>query len=51
MDISTQFFLIGTVSILAILAVGGGIGLLFSVGQEELPSVISAGVSSVKVSR
>jgi hypothetical protein len=50
-DISTQFFLIGTVSVLAILAVGGGIGLLFSVGQEELPSVISAGVSSVKVSR
>lgn len=48
MDISTQFFLIGTVSVLAILAVGGGIGLLFSVGQEELPSVISAGVSSVK---
>ncbi|RAO72749.1 uncharacterized protein BHQ10_008761 [Talaromyces amestolkiae] len=47
-DISTQFFLIGTVSVLAILAVGGGIGLLFSVGQEELPSVISAGVSSVK---
>ncbi|EED15992.1 conserved hypothetical protein [Talaromyces stipitatus ATCC 10500] len=50
-DISTQFFLIGTVSVLAVLAIAGGISMLFSVGQEELPSVISAGVSSVRVSR
>ncbi|OKL56897.1 hypothetical protein UA08_07850 [Talaromyces atroroseus] len=47
-DISTQFFLIGTITVLAILAVAGGISMLFSVGQEELPSVISAGVSSVR---
>lgn len=50
-DISTQFFLLGTITVLAILAVGGGIGLLFSVGQEELPSVISAGISSVRTTR
>lgn len=48
-DISTQFFLLGTITVLAVLAVAGGISMLFSVGQEELPSVISAGVSSVRV--
>jgi Domain of unknown function (DUF3844) len=47
-DISTQFFLLGTITVLVILAVAGGISMLFSVGQEELPSVISAGVSSVR---
>lgn len=50
-DISMQFFLLGTVSVLAVLAIAGAVGMLFKVGQEELPSVISAGVTSPKSSR
>lgn len=47
-DISSPFFLIAGVSVLAILMVGSAIGMLFSMGQEELPSVISAGVGGSK---
>lgn len=44
-DISVQFWLfVGTGVILAFL-VASGIGMLFSMGSEELPSVIGAGVS------
>ncbi|KAH8701162.1 hypothetical protein BGW36DRAFT_375697 [Talaromyces proteolyticus] len=47
-DISVPFFLLASITVLAILAIGAGISMLFSVGQQELPSVINAGVSSVK---
>jgi hypothetical protein len=47
-DISIPFFLLASITILAILAVGAGIGMLFSVGQQELPSVINAGVNPPK---
>lgn len=47
-DISSPFFLIAGVSVLAILMVGSAVGMLFSMGQEELPSVISAGVGGSK---
>ena len=44
-DISVQFWLfVGTGVILAFL-VASGIGMLYSMGSEELPSVIGAGVS------
>lgn len=42
------FFLLASITILAILAVSAGIGMLFSVGQQELPSVINAGVNAPK---
>ncbi|QKX53982.1 uncharacterized protein TRUGW13939_01062 [Talaromyces rugulosus] len=47
-DISIPFFLLASITILAILAVGAGISMLFSVGQQELPSVINAGVNAPK---
>jgi len=44
-DISVQFWLfVGSGIILAFL-VSAGIGMLYSMGSEELPSVIGAGVS------
>ena len=47
-DISSPFFLVAGVSLLAILLVGSAIGMLFSMGSQELPSVISAGVGGPK---
>ncbi|KAJ5634903.1 hypothetical protein N7528_002745 [Penicillium herquei] len=48
-DISSPFFLIASVTVFAILAVGTAIGMLFSMGSQELPSVIGAGVGAPKV--
>lgn len=45
-DISMPFFLLAGISIFIVAAVSWGIGLLFSVGQEQLPSVIGAGVAA-----
>ncbi|KAJ5394098.1 uncharacterized protein N7487_011739 [Penicillium crustosum] len=47
-DISSPFFLVASVSLLAIILVGSAIGMLFSMGSQELPSVISAGVGGPK---
>lgn len=47
-DISSSFWLIASVSILLVTVVGSGIGMLFSMGQQELPSVISTGVGGSK---
>ncbi|OQE07076.1 hypothetical protein PENVUL_c015G03287 [Penicillium vulpinum] len=47
-DISSPFFLVAAVSLLAILLAGSAIGMLFSMGSQELPSVISAGVGGPK---
>jgi hypothetical protein len=47
-DISSPFFLVASVSLLAIVLVGSAIGMLFSMGSQELPSVISAGVGAPK---
>ncbi|KAJ5521543.1 hypothetical protein N7527_005658 [Penicillium freii] len=47
-DISSPFFLVAGVSLLAIILVGSAIGMLFSMGSQELPSVISAGVGGPK---
>lgn len=48
-DISSPFFLIAGVTVFAILAVSSAIGMLFSMGQQELPSVIGAGVGGSKL--
>ncbi|PGH13135.1 hypothetical protein AJ79_03842 [Helicocarpus griseus UAMH5409] len=45
-DVSIPFFIIGGFTVLMVLAIAGGIKLLFSVGMEELPSVIGAGVTA-----
>lgn len=47
-DISVQFWLIVGFTITIIGAVGFAIGLLYSVGDEQLPGVIGAGVSRSK---
>ena len=50
-DISSPFFLLAGISVLITIAIGYGIGMLFNIGQEDLPSVISAGVGGSKDSR
>ncbi|TVY51398.1 putative endoplasmic reticulum membrane protein [Lachnellula cervina] len=45
-DVSTSFWLIATSSIVMMGLVGWAIGMLFSIGEEKLPGVIGAGVSS-----
>ncbi|KAL5365754.1 hypothetical protein BJX96DRAFT_19145 [Aspergillus floccosus] len=45
-DISSPFFLIAGITILVVLAISSAIGMLFDVGQGELPGVISAGVGA-----
>lgn len=44
-DISIPFWLFVSSGVLFAFLISGGIGLLYSVGSEELPSVIGAGVS------
>jgi hypothetical protein len=45
-DVSSPFWLITIFSVVLIIVVGWAIGLLFSIGEEKLPGVIGAGVSS-----
>lgn len=47
-DISSPFFLIAGVTVLVIVLASSAVGMLFSMGQEELPSVIGAGVGGSK---
>ncbi|KAK7191774.1 hypothetical protein PSPO01_02223 [Paraphaeosphaeria sporulosa] len=44
-DVSIPFWLFVSSGVLFAFLISGGIGLLYSVGSEELPSVIGAGVS------
>ena len=50
-DISVPFFLLAGLSIALIGVVTWGIGLMASVGQEELPSVIGAGVAGPRAQK
>ncbi|GAD98513.1 conserved hypothetical protein [Paecilomyces variotii No. 5] len=50
-DVSTPFFLLAGITVGIVFAVASGIGMLFSVGQQELPSVIGAGVGAPKAQR
>lgn len=45
-DISSPFFLITGVTIIGTVAISAAVGLLFKIGQDELPGVISAGVGT-----
>lgn len=47
-DVSSPFFLIAGVIVIGVLAISTAISLLFMVGQDELPSVISAGAGSTR---
>lgn len=48
-DVSGPFWLFATFTIVMIGLVSWAIGMLFSIGEEKLPGVIGAGVSSGKV--
>ncbi|KAL8661606.1 MAG: hypothetical protein Q9202_005434 [Teloschistes flavicans] len=50
-DVSGPFWLLAGVSIALIATVSWGIGLMFSIGQEELPSVIGAGVAGPRAQK
>ncbi|PLB44681.1 hypothetical protein P170DRAFT_390929 [Aspergillus steynii IBT 23096] len=50
-DISSPFFLVAGITILVLLATGAAIGMLYNVGQEQLPGVISAGVGTVRTQK
>lgn len=45
-DLSIPFWLLAGTTIFLVAVVSAGIGLLYSIGSEELPSVIGAGVSA-----
>ncbi|EEH17792.1 hypothetical protein PABG_00355 [Paracoccidioides brasiliensis Pb03] len=47
-DVSIPFYSIAGISILVVFSIAGGIRMLFSVGMEELPSVLGAGVAVPK---
>ena len=44
-DVSAPFFLLAGFTIVMVATLSWGIGLLYSIGEEELPSVIGAGVT------
>ncbi|KAE8348253.1 hypothetical protein BDV28DRAFT_153035 [Aspergillus coremiiformis] len=50
-DISSPFFLIAGISILVVMAAATAISMLFHIGQDGLPGVISAGVGPAKVQK
>jgi Domain of unknown function (DUF3844) len=47
-DMAQPFWLLAAVTIGLVSAIATGIGMLYSIGSEELPSVIGAGVSSAR---
>ena len=47
-DVSSSFFLLAGMTVFLAGAVAWGIGLLYTIGQEELPGVIGAGVAGPK---
>ena len=50
-DISAPFFLIAGFTVAIVTVVAWGIGLMYSIGQEELPSVIGAGVTGPRATK
>lgn len=50
-DVSIPFWLLAGISIGLVTAVSWGVGLLFSIGQEDLPSVIGAGVAGPRAQK
>ena len=47
-DVSVPFFLLAGFTVLIVVVVAYAIGLLYSIGDEELPSVIGAGVTGAR---
>ncbi|KAI4231367.1 MAG: hypothetical protein LQ349_005668 [Xanthoria aureola] len=50
-DVSAPFWLLAGISIAMVATVAWGVGLLFSIGQEDLPSVIGAGVTGPRAQK
>ena len=50
-DVSSSFWLLVAVSVGLVATVSWGVGLMFSIGQEELPSVIGAGVAGPRAQK
>ena len=50
-DVSAPFFLLAGFTIALLAAVSWGVGLMYSIGQEPLPSVIGAGVAGPRASK
>jgi hypothetical protein len=50
-DVSTTFWILVSITIIVFIAVSSAIAQLLSVGQEELPSVIGAGVGTLRTQR
>lgn len=50
-DVSIPFFLIAGFTVAMVATVSWGIGLLFSIGEETLPSVIGAGVTGPRAQK
>ena len=50
-DVSFQFWLLAGMTILLVSIAGWGVGLLVSIGQEDLPSVIGAGVAGPRAQK
>ena len=50
-DVSVPFFLFASIGIGLTMAAAWGVGLLFSIGEEDLPSVIGAGVAGPRAQR
>ncbi|KAL2826034.1 hypothetical protein BJY01DRAFT_229956 [Aspergillus pseudoustus] len=50
-DVSSPFFLISGVTIAIVVIIGTAIGMIYSVGNVELPGVISAGVGAPRAQK
>lgn len=50
-DVSFQFWLLAGLTIGLVAVVGWGVGLLYSIGEEDLPSVIGAGVAGPRAQK
>ena len=50
-DVSSGFFLLAGLSIALVGMATWGVGLMCSIGQEELPSVIGAGVAGPRAQK
>jgi len=50
-DVSVPFFLFASLGVVMTALVAGGIGLLFNMGAEDLPSVIGAGVAGPRATK
>ena len=50
-DVSSPFFLLAGLTVALVAIVSWGVGLLFSIGQEDLPSVIGAGVTGPRAQK